>query len=1053
MTFRIHVDSTFIRSELRFAVRAVEDEEPRPGKQLPDAAPKRWRALCDALAETERPTIIYAPTRRLCDELAPLVSSLLGGQALSYHAGLEAGERRDRERQFLDGEVDVMVATNAFGMGVDKADIRSVVHWACPPTPEALYQEAGRAGRGLSGQPAKAILLYNATDLDDAYRLVRRDTPTAGETRRTDVLLRELADHAQADIVTVADRDIASMANLRQRVEPRVVIANLERAGLVRELERFTGTRQFELVGEIPADATEVERLIAAILATAPGVHAIVVTDVIDAADAGIGTREVHDALRSLERSGAIRHVRRVSVALLEGGAEAVRRRRRDAQVLWRAIEAHHLEHGARRYLFSAVNVLGDATAAVDAIELLSAFGLVQTSRDAELSASVPGVRARSHPNLGRMRSAFDAAEAMADSLPGERTTFELTHLASLVGASETAALDGLTTLYLAGCASADPKRWTDRDVGFARRLQLIDAPERDAALARAEEAAHARARDAFLRTEVLRRYAELEETPDEDLHQAFLHRYLSEPGFMEAIGDNSAEAALRTLTPAQQAIVRAEADDDVVVVAGPGTGKTQTLVRRIAYRTRSGRVPPERVLALTFTRNAVEELKVRLAQLDVRGVEVRTIDAVSLEVVRSNWRALGYTQEPALLADQNQRVQILQDLGYLEPRKTLQRLDRARAGIWEKDIEEQLAGYVRSLRATNSIDFPHALLDATDLLDDHRLAERLCDRFQEIIVDEFQDVSQPQVDFIRKLSGRHLPSRNAAHVSIVGDPRQTIFEWRGAKPALLLRKRSSEQAQSFDLTENFRSDRGIVELANSIIHQVLPELPPITSASKDEGFAVRQETSTTEAMLEAVADRVQRWIDSGIPDSEIAVVAFRTDTVTKVTQSLTQRGIVSHEVGLQQISTTRIFQDVLRLVEEATWGEDLTIAEITAQIEAEILAGDRTDADQDDWQRLAAEVALNQHLPAAELLPALRALKTRDEGPRSTAGVTVTTMHKSKGMEWDAVAVTDVVAGPGLDGATDDAERCRLLYVGVTRARHALHVSYSGQPSRFLPE
>ena len=173
----------------------------------------------------------------------------------------------------------------------------------------ALYQEAGRAGRGAAGQPAKAILLYNATDLDDAYRLARRDTPTAGETRRADILLESRRSCWQPD--SNRRRCDLAMANLRERVEPRVVLANLERAGLVRELQRFTGARQYELIGETPDDATVIESLIVAMLSSSPGPHAVVVTDVVDSAEIGIGARDVHDALRSLERAGVVRPVRR----------------------------------------------------------------------------------------------------------------------------------------------------------------------------------------------------------------------------------------------------------------------------------------------------------------------------------------------------------------------------------------------------------------------------------------------------------------------------------------------------------------------------------------------------------------------------------------------------------------------------------------------------------------------------------------------------------------------------------------------------------------------
>jgi DNA helicase-2/ATP-dependent DNA helicase PcrA len=1053
VTFRVHVDSTFVRSELHFSVRCV-DEGDRWATGTPDERePSRWKALCDVLDETERPVIVYAPRQLLCKELASLIESRLGVPALAYHAGLEPDVRRERERLFLGGDVDVIVATNAFGMGVDKADVRTVVHWSCPPSPEALYQEAGRAGRGAEGQPAQAILLFNPSDLDDAYRLVRRDSPTAGETRRTDVLLRELADHAQSDIVNVADVDVTSMANLRERVQPRVVLAHLERAGLMRELQRFGGARLYVQVGPPPDDLSAIERIIEAILSNGDGPQTVIATEVLDVADHDVGLADVHAALRSLERRGVIRQVRQLSVALLAENFDLVDTCRQDSRILWRALEAHHKKNGASRYLYDADDVLGDSAGALRAIETLACFGLIQSVPESDLSETVPGVRAVRSPNLGRMRRAFDVADALYRSVPPERTTHDLAVLASVSGASDDEVLDGLTILYLVGCASVDLKRWSDGQSGPVRRLQLLASPDRDAALAAAEEAANHRTRESLLRLEVLRRYARLDAAPDQDVHQAFLHRYLSEPDFMESVADDSAAAALHGLSATQRAIVRADSQDDLVVVAGPGTGKTRTLVRRVAYRTRSARVLPDRVLALTFTRAAVEELKVRLGQLAVRGVDVRTIDSLSREIALSNWRALGYSKEPEVLADDNRRSALLRRLEVDDPRRALQDVDRARAGSASTGNDDLVRRYVGELRRTNTIDFPQALLDAIVVLNERRVAQRFRDRFDEIIVDEFQDVSTPQANLVMKLTGRHLPDRPGAHLTLVGDPRQTIYEWRGARQDLLLRMRDAPGTQTFDLVENHRSDRRIVDLGNRVVAAVLPDLPPVEAVSEADGVAVRRATRSEDEMLDAVAERVQGWIDEGVPDADIAVLAFRGQTVTKARQRLHGAGIVAHDAGLQAISKTNMFQLVRRLAAQTPWFDDATVTDAVNTIERTVLGGDTTDADRDDWDRLAVELLVYATRPAADVVDTLDDLARRDDGPTSTAGVTVTTLHKAKGLEWEAVAITDAEAGPGLDGPLPEDERCRLLFVGITRAKKYLHVSYAGRPSAWLPE
>jgi RecQ family ATP-dependent DNA helicase len=137
----------------------------------------RRLALLEAgLADpANRPAIVYCGTRRDTDEIAAELRDT-GLRARPYHAGMEAEDRGDTQARFMDGEVEVIVATNAFGMGVDKADVRSVWHMAIPTSLEAYYQEAGRAGR--DGLPARAVLLAMKADLG---RLVRFNQQRAGD--------------------------------------------------------------------------------------------------------------------------------------------------------------------------------------------------------------------------------------------------------------------------------------------------------------------------------------------------------------------------------------------------------------------------------------------------------------------------------------------------------------------------------------------------------------------------------------------------------------------------------------------------------------------------------------------------------------------------------------------------------------------------------------------------------------------------------------------------------------------------------------------------------
>ena len=158
--------------------------------------PQRTPFITKFLSDkTRRPAIVYAPSRKAAEELA----AQLGGSAAAYHAGLDPGTRERVQRHFLSGKLEVVVATIAFGMGIDKADVRTVVHAALPASVEAYYQEIGRAGR--DGQPSRTVLLYSFADRKMHDFFLDRDYPPPTELQRVAAVLPE--DYFPPDILAL----------------------------------------------------------------------------------------------------------------------------------------------------------------------------------------------------------------------------------------------------------------------------------------------------------------------------------------------------------------------------------------------------------------------------------------------------------------------------------------------------------------------------------------------------------------------------------------------------------------------------------------------------------------------------------------------------------------------------------------------------------------------------------------------------------------------------------------------------------------------------------
>jgi DNA helicase II / ATP-dependent DNA helicase PcrA len=557
------------------------------------------------------------------------------------------------------------------------------------------------------------------------------------------------------------------------------------------------------------------------------------------------------------------------------------------------------------------------------------------------------------------------------------------------------------------------------------------------------------------------------------------------------------ADAVLAGLDPEQREAALA-VRGPVCILAGAGTGKTRAITHRIAYAVRSGAVPPDQLLAVTFTARAAGELRTRLRRLGAQGVQARTFHAAALrqltyfaprvlgggmpEVVDKPLRLVG--NAAARLRLRTDRAELRDLAAEIDWAKAVLATPegypaQARAAGREtsttpETIAKVYAEYEQTKRRAGQLDFSDLLLVMAGAIEEYAdVAEEVRSRYRHFVVDEYQDVSPLQ----QRMLDAWLGGRD--DLCVVGDANQTIYSFAGATPEHLLGfRRRYPEAVLVRLERDYRSTPQVVELANRLVRGNVGGAKLTLVGQRADGPAPTfAEYDDEPAEAVAVATQCRALIDAGMPAAEIAVL-FRINAQSEVyEQALADAGVAYVLRGGERFfDRPEIREARLLLRGAARAGQDGdklpdAVRSVLSSLNWHAEHPPPGGTARERWESLSALVNLADDLIATlpdaqlpELVAELDARANAQHAP-TVQGVTLASLHSAKGLEWDAVflvGLTDTTVP--IQHATTDAqiaEERRLLYVGITRARERLALSWAlarspGQrrgrrPSRFL--
>ena len=1039
----------------------------------------------DLPPEVSGGAIVYCATRRRSEDIAGFLSSK-DIAAQHFHAGLSPEIKKTVQQQFIEGDLRVIVATNAFGMGIDKPDVRLVIHADIPGSLENYLQEAGRAGRDRAS--ARCVLLYTPDDVERQFglsarsRLTRREiqgilkalrnlerkkrmagevVATAGEILREDEDAAFERDSATDDTRVRTAISWLEEAQLLTREENRVqVFPSSLRVGSLDEARRKLAKRQLR-----PAYRASLQTIAKALLEADPD-EGISTDELVGVS--GLTPEAVRHAMFDLEELGVSSNDTVLTAFVHVGAPRPSQKRLADAAALEQALievlreTAPDMQVGDAstlhlRIVTQRLKDAGHAHALPERVWRLLR-GIAADGRGEGSGKGSLGLRRRDQETV---RVTLQRPwQALAETASRRRSAAQrlLEHLLGCLppGIRGTELLAETTLGKLMAALRADVELQA-KVADAERRSKLLDRAllwlheqevlrlNKGLAVFRPAMSIHlsenrrrfAKAdfmpldlhyQDQVLQIHVMAEFAQRGlNTMAEALALAmeyfslgrddFLRRWL--PGKGEDLARQTTPESWRGIVeslrnPVQQRIVADDREQaNLLVLAGPGSGKTRVLVHRIAYLLRVRRENPRGIIALAYNRHAAVEIRRRLAELvgdDARGVLVYTCHGLAMRLVGASF---------------SDRTEPLDDDAFQEVMRQAVALLRG-DGLPPEEVDEQRA--------------------------------RLLAGFRWILVDEYQDIGADQYELISALAGRTLANEDdKLSLFAVGDDDQNIYAFAGASVRFIRRFEEDYRAKPTFLTDNYRSTAHIVAAANAAIEpaaermksnhpirvdRVRRKAPPGGDwAALDPVAQGRVQVLPLPrdpiAQAQAAMAELQRLkgLAADWDWSACAVIARQWEYLAPV-RAWCEMHEIPVQMGNEQIPNfwrlreTQALHDWLRERDNGI-------------IDGAALRQWLDQQSPNPWTELLHEAADELSLetggtemPTAHLIEWLA--EWGREVRRRQRGLLLLTAHRAKGLEFDHVVVLD----GGWRGANRDEDADaprRLLYVAMTRARKTL--------------